>query len=97
MAQFGKGEHRITENGNGPEPAYFSTFFAESAFFQVNVGTGVVMVLVSSMVGRRNRWALGSSTSQSSNWTGPFTDTAILVATVVFPVPPLPLAMLIII
>ncbi len=77
---------------------HISAHFLHWVHFSRSIsGTGVVTVLVSWMDGRRNRWALGSSTSQSSNWTGPDTDTARLVATVVFPVPPLPLAILMII
>jgi hypothetical protein len=43
--------------------------------------------------GARNKWELGSSTSQSINWTAPWgSERAKLTAMVVFPVPPFPLA-----
>jgi hypothetical protein len=43
--------------------------------------------------GERKRWEFGSSTSQSINWTVPLgSERAKLTAMVVFPVPPLPLA-----
>ena len=48
------------------------------------------------MTGFRKRWALGSSTSQSRNCSGSPRATARLVAMVVLPVPPLPLATLMI-
>ena len=55
------------------------------------------MVLFRLMLGDRKIWALGSSTSQSKNWTPLFMERARLVAMVVFPVPPFPLAIEIII
>jgi hypothetical protein len=61
-------------------------------------GTGSVTDSLSVNSGIKKRWALGSSTSQSNSATGilSFNETARLAATVVFPVPPFPLAMAII-
>ena len=60
-------------------------------------GTKVVIVSLLSILGCRNRWTLGSSTSQSRSVQSPPRLIARLVETVVLPVPPLPLAMLMII
>jgi hypothetical protein len=47
--------------------------------------------ILSLICGLRKMWAFGSSTSQSRNWTFP-RESAKLVAIVVLPVPPFPLA-----
>ncbi len=68
--------------------AHFPQWSHNSSF---TTGTETYTGLVLFILGCRRRWALGSSTSQSRNWTSP-TETAMLAATEVFPVPPFPLA-----
>ena len=60
-------------------------------------GTGVVTLIAKSNSGSINKWALGSSTSQSRRIASSPNTAARLVATVVLPVPPFPLATLMII
>jgi hypothetical protein len=66
-------------------------------FSRSTAGTGKLTVSVVAMVGFSNMWQFGSSTSQSSIWARVPKTNAKLVATVVLPVPPFPLATAIII
>jgi hypothetical protein len=60
--------------------------------YSSNRGTGIPIEATWWMVGDRNRWEFGSSTSQSIHWTVPLgSERAKLTATAVFPVPPFPL------
>ncbi len=75
-----------------------SMHFLQKVHFSRSIsGTGAITGSFFSMTGLRKRCELGSSTSQSRSCTLCSIESARLVDTVVFPVPPLPLAILIII
>jgi hypothetical protein len=108
VAQLGKDEHLAAHHGDGVPDTHLGAAAAEGAAVKIHLGDqdADLLAVVEHRACRKSA-ALGSSTSQSRNKTGAdlrirpiqslFRTSAVranarLVATVVLPVPPLPLA-----